>query len=134
MDGFGRNLTLKQQKGLAALLAEPTIESAARAARISKETLYQWMKEPDFKAALDGARHLLFGDGLASLKAAMGEAVEALRQALNEPDATVANKITAATKLIELALRSHETLEVEARLAALEQQMTKGHYAKSKTN
>lgn len=121
-NGSERNLTLRQQKALACLLSEPTIEGAAKAAKVSKVTLYEWMKEPAFKAALDEARHLLFGDGLASLKAAMGEAVGALRKALSEPDATVANKIAAATKLIELALRSHETLEIETRLSALEAQ------------
>ena len=120
-----RNLTPKQEKTLAYLLSEPTIEGAAKAAKISKVTIYEWLKQPNFKAALDEAKHLLFGDGLATLKSAMTEGVEALRASLYDPDASVANKISAATKLIELALRSHETIEVEARLQALELQITK---------
>lgn len=126
MNETERNLTPKQQKALACLLTEATMEGAAKAAKISKVTLYEWLKQPEFKNALDDARHLLFGDGLATLKAAMTEGIEALRAALNDPEATVANKITAATKLIELALRSHETMEVEARLQALESKVTKG--------
>ena len=125
MNETERKLTLKQEKALACLLSEPTIEAAAKAAKVSKTILYEWLKQPEFKAALDAAKHLLFGDGLATLKASMQEGVEALRAALKDEEATVANKITAATKLIELALKSHETMEVEARLQALESQVTK---------
>ena len=125
MNETERKLTLKQEKALACLLTEPTIEAAAKAAKVSKTILYEWLKQPTFKAALDEARHLLFGDGLATLKASLKEGVATLRAALNDPLATVANKITAATKLIELALRSHEVLEVETRLQALEAQVAK---------
>ncbi len=122
MNETERNLTLslKQQRALACLLSEPTVEGAAKAAKVSKVTLYEWLKEPGFKAALDEARHLLFGDGLSTLKSAMLEGVETLRKCLTDKEATIANKIAAATKLIELALRSHETLEIETRLSALE--------------
>ncbi len=123
MDKAGHNLTLKQQKALACLLAEPTIQEAAKAAGVSRQKLYDWLKQPDFKAALDEAKQLLFNDGLSTLKASMTDGIATLRSSLTDPDATVANRITAATKLIELALRCHEALEVETRLAALESQM-----------
>lgn len=120
MNETERKLTLKQEKALACLLSEPTIEAAAKAAKVSKTILYEWLKQPEFKAALDNAKHLLFSDGLATLKASVQAGVETLRACLTDPDATVANKIAAATKLIELGLRSHEQLEIETRLSALE--------------
>lgn len=123
MDKTGQNLTLKQAKALACLLAEPTIEKAAQAASVSRQKLYDWMKDATFKAALDEARALLFTDNLATLKASMREGIEALRLALNDPAATVANKITAGKTLIELAIRANEQLEIETRLQALESQM-----------
>ncbi len=124
MNETERNWTPKQEKALASLLTEPTIEGVAKVVGISKTTLYQWLKEPAFKAALDEARALLFTDNLSLLKASLKAGVEALRLALTDPDATVANKITAGKTLIELALRANEQLEIEQRLAALESQMT----------
>ena len=97
MNETERKLTLKQEKALACLLSEPSIEAAAKAAKVSKTILYEWRKQPTFKAALDEAKQLLFGDGLATLKSAITEGVAALRAALNDKEATVANKISAAT-------------------------------------
>lgn len=123
MNETERKLTPKQEKALACLLTEPTIEGAARSVGVSKTTMYQWLKDATFKTALDEARALLFTDNLGVLKASIREGIEALRLALNDPDATIANKITAGKTLIELALRAHEQLEIENRLTALESQI-----------
>ena len=69
MNETERKLTLKQEKALACLLTEPTIEAAAKAAKVSKTILYEWLKQPTFKAALDEAKHkaMLFADTISSL-------------------------------------------------------------------
>ena len=121
VDEILQNLTLRQQKGLACLIAEPSLEAAAKKSRISRQTLYEWLREPDFKAAYDSLQQEVFTEGLSTLKAALQEGVRALRVALKDPKATPANRIAAATKLIELSLKAREQFEFQERLEQLEQ-------------
>lgn len=45
-------LTPKQVQAVAALLTHPTIEDAAKAVGVTRETLRQWQKTPDFARSL----------------------------------------------------------------------------------
>jgi hypothetical protein len=57
MTAPGRGKCPRQaEAAIAALLAEPTIEAAARKAGISESTLLRWLQEPAFKAAFRAAR------------------------------------------------------------------------------
>lgn len=116
-----QKLTARQQKGLACLLAEPSIEAAAKSAHISRQTIYEWLREPNFKAAYELAQEAVFAEGISTLKASLQEGVTALREALKDKEATPANRIAAATKLIELSLKAREQFELQERLEQLEQ-------------
>jgi hypothetical protein len=120
-DEILQNLTPRQQKGLACLLSEPSIEAAATSAKVTRQTLYEWLREPQFKAAYEHLQQEVFAEGLSTLKASLSEGVTALRQALKDPEATPANRIAAATKLIELSLKAREQFELGQRLEQLEQ-------------
>lgn len=121
IDEVLRNLTPRQQKGLAGLLSEPSIEAAAKRAKVTRQTLYEWLKEPDFKAAYEQLQQETFADGLNTLKASLQVGVETLREEVKNKDATPANRIAAATKLIELSLKAREQFELQERLEQLEQ-------------
>jgi len=54
------------------LLEEKSIQAAARKARISKVTLYSWLKDPEFKEKLKGSQDELFRAAVTRLKAATG--------------------------------------------------------------
>jgi hypothetical protein len=45
---FGR----KKEAAIAALLTQRNVEEAARVAEVGTQTLYRWMKEPEFQAAM----------------------------------------------------------------------------------
>lgn len=121
VDEILQKLTLPQQKGLACLIREPSIAAAAKSAKISRQTLYEWLREPDFKAAYEQMQQEVFAEGLGTLKASLQEGVTALREALKDKDATTANRIVAATKLIELSLKAREQFEINERLEQLEE-------------
>src|SRR5690349_16593690 len=56
MVGHGSKFTRKKEAAIAALLTHRNVEEAARAAGIGTQTLYRWMKHPEFKAALRKAK------------------------------------------------------------------------------
>ena len=111
-------MTAKQQKAIEALLSEPSIRKAASAAGLGEKSIRRWLRLPEFSQAYKEARQRVFADALADLRGATQDAVAALRGAIREE--TGALRIKAATTVLELSIRSAETLELEARLERLE--------------
>jgi AcrR family transcriptional regulator len=116
--GHGDKRPRLQEAAIAALLSHPTLDSAAKAAGVSRATLFRWTQEPDFQAAYRDARRQAMDGAIATLQAATAEAVAALRKALREKGST---RVTAARAIWEFSFRSRELLDIEERLATLEQ-------------
>lgn len=108
-------------RAVAALLTHPTRGAAAKAVGVGIKTLWRWEQQPEFRAALQQAQAAAFASGLQALKGALCEAVAQLRLGLRSRDARMRH--SAARALVELALKSHEALEIEARLQTLEERM-----------
>jgi hypothetical protein len=60
-------LTARQARFLPVLLASATYTEACNKGRISRDTLYEWLKDSAFKAALDRQRNELVAQGFALL-------------------------------------------------------------------
>lgn len=102
-------LTTKQQKALAALLANPSRKAASRACGLSESALYKYEhNNAEFAAALAAGRDSQMQDALQSLNACSGAAVEALRKIVDSPTTQDMNRIAAARALLEFALRFAE--------------------------
>jgi hypothetical protein len=112
-------MTAKQQKAIEALLSAPSIRQAAAATGLGEKSIRRWLQLPEFSRAYEQARHQVFANALTDLRVATHDAVEALRTAVREE--TGALRIRAATAVLELSIRSAETLDLEARLERLEQ-------------
>src|SRR5437763_1547025 len=78
-----RKITPRQEKALAALLAEPTHAAAAARAQVSEATLYRWLKQPAFQAAYRELRRRAVDGAVSHLQQATAEAVETLRRGLS---------------------------------------------------
>ncbi len=65
-DGESR-LTARQLKFLPVLLASPTYTQACKAGRVSRDTLYEWLRQPQFKAELERQRDELVTQSFALL-------------------------------------------------------------------
>jgi hypothetical protein len=109
--GHGEKLTRRQEQAIAALLEHATLEAAAHAVGVGKNTLWRWNKSPAFQARFQEARARLLDSTVDRLQNASGEAVEALRRALSSGN-TVA-EIKAAQILLEQLFKT-----VEVRLDA----------------
>jgi transposase len=108
-----------QEKAIAALLAAPTVEHAAKLAGVSRDTVYRWMREDAFQTALQDARRELRSTAIAELQAATAAAVAALRRNLAAGVPTV--EVSAARAILEYGFRAKELEEFETRLAVIEE-------------
>ena len=71
-------LTARQARFLPILLASPTYTQACRKGKVSRDTLYEWLRQPEFKAELQRRRDELVAQGFALLSQSVGKAVETL--------------------------------------------------------
>jgi hypothetical protein len=113
-------LSPQQEGAILALLSDPGLTGAAKAAGVGKATLWRWMQQPAFRDAYRRARREAVEQARARLQQASGEAVEALRDVMNDEDAPHASRISAAKTVLVMAIQATSEEEFERRLAALE--------------
>jgi hypothetical protein len=113
-------LTANQQRAIAALLIEPNIREAAKAAKISETTLFRWLKDEAFdKAYMDARRHAT-GQAIAHLQQSSTKAVKTLCEVMDDTQAPTSSRVTAAKTVLELSMKSVEIEDLAQRLAQLE--------------
>lgn len=114
-------LTARQAKFLPILLASPTYTAACRKGQISRDTLYEWLKEPAFKAELDRQRAELVAQGLALLSQSVVKAVETLAGLLDAGDDRL--KRLAAKDILDQQAKYQELDELTRRMEAIEERL-----------
>jgi len=119
-NGNQNGLTDKQQRAITALLSEPTAKSAAKKAKVSETTLYRWLSDALFSAALREARGRVLESTLSALQGASGKAVETLLDVMDDKTAHPSARVSAAKAVLEMMLRGRDALDNEERLRLLE--------------
>ncbi len=113
-------LTPKQRKAVDALLTTGDVAAAAQEVRVSKATLYRWLKDPLFNQAVRQAEARALDD-LSRLLVRLGRtAVATLAKAMNDPTIPAASRVRAADAALSRLLQLRELATLEARLTALE--------------
>ena len=112
-------LTQNQQKAIRAILEANSIEEAAKKARISRTSIYNWLKDEYFKECLERERKTLFEEGLNALKGATAKAAETLIGLLECNDRNT--KRLVAKEIINMAIKVTEIHELEERICRLEE-------------
>jgi hypothetical protein len=120
MAGNGKNLTPKQEEAIIALLTNPSVEHAARAARIGPRTLYRWQQEPEFDKAYRKARRDAFGQGTARLQQMSSAAVSTVLKIMLDPKAPASTRLRAADLALTHGAKAIEIEDIEPRVAELE--------------
>jgi hypothetical protein len=113
-----RALTDRQRRLIPYLLTSPSTEEACRRARINKTTVYEWLKNEDFRKELKSQRDTLIDRALDSLKANITKATETLVKHLDSGRENIS--IRAAESIIEFAQKALESEELGRRIEALE--------------
>lgn len=112
-------ITVKQQKAITALLSERTTRDAAKATGVNEKTLYTWLNEPNFRAALRFAEKDILNDVTRRLSAGQRLALDTL-QRLIQSARHESTKLRAAVAWLELSLKFRDMQEIDERLTALE--------------
>ena len=112
-------LTERQRHVLPSLVAEPSIEAACRSAKISKETVYRWLREsPAFVAELKAQRDAVLADALDLLRGTARQAVETLLGLLQSEQETIRER--AAGRILDYLLKVKEADTLRERLDRVE--------------
>ena len=116
-------LTLRQKRGIEALLTEKSIRAAASSAGVSRQTLYKWLASPHFANALTRAQSEILGQVTRGLVEQSTIATDVLVEVAMNAQAPANARVSAARAVLELAARLTELTALADRLARLEQQL-----------
>jgi hypothetical protein len=122
MKGHGEKLSRKQEALISALLTAPTLADAAQTAGIGEVTAWRWLKEPTFQTTYREARRQVVQQAIVQVQRATGEAVETLRNVMQDSESPASARVSAAKVILETATKWVEVEDLEARITALEQQ------------
>lgn len=109
---------------LLALAGGASIRQAAIAAKLSPKTVQRRLADPSFCEQLHAHRARMIAQALGQLGGALTAASRTLRKLLRAHSETV--RLGAARSIVELHARLAETVELDARLTALEQSGKRG--------
>jgi hypothetical protein len=116
-------LSGEQRQTLDTLLAHPTKKAAAEALCISRSSLYARLRDPILKEAYEEARRAAIADATDSLQTVAEQAVAVLHALANDPGVPAHVRVTAASKILDMAIKAHELQDVLTRLETLEREM-----------
>jgi len=114
-------LTARQLKFLPVLLASPTYTQACQAGRVSRDTLYEWLKDPAFKAELGHQRDELVAQGFGLLSQSVVKAVETLAGLLDAGDGRL--RRLAARDILDQQGKFRELDDLTKRIEAIEERL-----------
>jgi len=112
-------LTSTQLRAISYILESSSIEEAARKAKVSRGTLYNWMKEELFHEKLMEERTAIFNESLGLIKQATREAVNVLVDLLKCKNETT--RRLAAREILGFSIRITEIKDIEERVSKVEQ-------------
>ena len=126
MDGNRKSesLNAKQLRVIPYLLAAPSIEEGCKRAKVSKATVYAWLKEEAFREELRRQREEVVREALETLKANVSKATETLVKLLDSDKEGI--QARAAEDIIEFTQKAIELEELERRIASIEEGLDQG--------
>lgn len=114
------NLAPKQYRAIEALLTSGNMAEAARAAEVTRDTLYRWMKEPAFAKALRESEGIALDALTRALRGLGDRAVEALAAVFDDEAAPHGIKLKAASIVFAHHPQYLQSVALAERVAALE--------------
>jgi len=120
--GLNRN----ERKALRALLQETSVREAARKSGLGERTLYRYLSDDRFTAALRRRQDELTRSLMASLIGLSGDAVRVLKEAMQSSAASWPARIRAALGFLAERRQAVELADLAERVAQLERQLTGG--------
>lgn len=114
------NLTAPQRRAIRALMESRTNGEAAKLARIGEATLYRWLGDPIFKAALQEAEAQAAGNTTRRLSTGTTLALDVLIAILENDEAGDSLRLQAARVWLDNYHRARDDGDLDRRLTELE--------------
>jgi hypothetical protein len=121
MQDTSGKLTPKQERAIASLLSQPTIEAAAESLGVNPATIHRWLSDPAFADAYRDARRAAVTQAVTRLQQVSGAAVGVLVQVMADKANPASTRVNAAKTVLEFSFRAVELEDLAERIAALEQ-------------
>lgn len=109
----------KDELIIAALLSNPTVRAASTACGVSETQIYARLRNATFKAKYDAARRELLEQSTAYIQGIVSEAIQKMRDVMNDPDASQQVQLNAAEAITRNSLKLTEQADILAQLAEL---------------
>ena len=113
-----KKLSANKKRAIRALLEQKTITAAADQVGITRKTIYEYLRDPIFRAELQNAESGLIDGAGVRLLGGQEKALDTLEGLMDDDDPT--NKRLAAVAWLNFALKWRELRNIEERLTALE--------------
>ena len=118
------DLNIRQDRFLKALLEAPSIEKACELAGINKTTGYKYLKDDKFLSEYRKIRREAMQQVTARLQKTSEEAVNVLREVMNDKEASPSARVQSAKNVLEIAYRSIELDDMQERIESIETKLT----------
>lgn len=113
----------KHEKFILALMSTGTVEDAAKVAKISRGTAFQYLRDPEFKEAYLIFRRETMQQSTANLQRISHKAIATFEEVLEDPAAPTSSRIQAARAVLDLAYKGLELDDLIQRLAKIEERL-----------
>lgn len=113
------SVTTKQARAIACLLSERTTGAAAKKAQVTERTLYTWLADKDFRAALRSAEADMLATVTRRLSSGQSLALDALETLITKAKHESTRR-QAAIDWLNLSLKFIDVMNIDERLTALE--------------
>ena len=113
------SLSKRQKQALPIFASNLTVEEACERAGISRNTFYEWLKEPQFKSELERLRNEIVNEAVNHLKITSTKAAKTLGNLLERDDSPTVQR-AAANDVLGHVMKFMELKELEDRLADIE--------------
>lgn len=117
---MNKELNIRQEKFLKALLEAGTIEQACRMAGINKTTGYKYLKDETFLIEYRKLRREAMQQVTARLQKKSEKAVDVLAEIMNDKDNSPNARVQAAKNTLDVAYRSIELDNMAERIEKVE--------------
>src|SRR5262245_44310042 len=114
------NVNPKHEQAILALLAEPSVAKAAATCDVSEGTLYNWLRDPNFRRAFSAARRDAFSQAIGLLQRYAVMAAQSLAKVMVDPAAPSSSKVSAASAVLKHGREGIELDDLVVRIEAVE--------------
>ena len=116
---MGRSAARKDELIISALIGNPTVRAAATACGVSETQIYTRLRTAAFREKYDAARRELLEQSTAYIQGIVSEAIQKMRDVMNDPNASQQVQLNAAEAITRTSLKLTEQADILAQIAEL---------------